>query len=128
MSDKGDTTEIATEELRELHRRMEWLERIRAVAINCREAQRNIGASSLNDLALLGKHHGERMLDNLLAGRDKNDDGPERGEQPTVEDMDRRCIELLFYGDGERTFGAIRAKLIAEFGEELFNAAADRSR
>ena len=49
-------------------------------------------------------------------------------EPPTIEDMDRRCIELLFSGDGERTFGAIRAQLIAEFGEELFNAAADRSR
>ena len=52
--------------------------------------------------------------------------GMERGKQPTVEDMDRRCAELLFYSDGERTFGAIRAKLIAEFGEELFNAAASR--
>lgn len=46
--------------------------------------------------------------------------------RPTVEDMDRRCAELLFSSDGERTFGAIRAQLISEFGEELFNAAASR--
>jgi hypothetical protein len=41
----------------------------------------------------------------------------------TVEDVDRRCIELLHGGDGERTFGAIWKQLISEFGEELFEQA-----
>jgi len=48
--------------------------------------------------------------------------------KPTVEDVDRRCIELLHGGDGERTFGAIREQLISEFGEELFEQARKRER
>jgi hypothetical protein len=46
--------------------------------------------------------------------------------KPTVEDMDRRCVELLNGGDGERTFGSIREQLISEFGEELFEKARKR--
>lgn len=36
--------------------------------------------------------------------------------QPTVEDVDRRCLELM---EGDRTVGEIRRQLVSEFGSEL---------
>ena len=48
--------------------------------------------------------------------------------KPTVEDMDRRCLELIHGSDGELTFGVLRKQLISEFGEELFEQARKRER
>jgi hypothetical protein len=48
----------------------------------------------------------------------------ERG--PTVEDVNQRCLELM--GDDQRTVGAIRAQLISEFGQKLFDEAAASAR
>jgi len=43
--------------------------------------------------------------------------------QPTVEDVDRRCLELM---EGDRTGGAIRQQLVSEFGAELVEQAGAR--
>jgi len=46
---------------------------------------------------------------------------------PTVEDVQRRLVELLYTpaGDGLATIGDIRRRLIAEFGILLFDEAAN---
>jgi hypothetical protein len=43
--------------------------------------------------------------------------------KPTVDDVNRRCAELIHAADDKLTFGELRQKLISEFGEELFEQA-----
>lgn len=47
-------------------------------------------------------------------------------KKPTIEDVDRRCFQLLNGGDGERTCGEMKKQLIFEFGQEMFYKAAQR--
>jgi len=74
--------------------------------------------------------NGETSMGNLLSGSDMvahfNSVVRKLEREPTVEDVHRRCLELM--GDDQRTVGAIRAQLISEFGKKLFDEAAVSAR